>query len=480
MSGVYIKAAGMSKFGKSQQRLIYIIEDAVKDMGHSLEGIDAVYIGMMNPEAFIGIGNYASFVADRIGLPGVPSVRIETASSTGAAVLFQAYASVKSGLYKNVLVIAAEKMTHLPTPKVTSIISEVIDPSEKKTGASMPALAAMVTNRFIYENKISLKKITSALGEIAIKSHHYGCFNEYAQFRKEIDIEKYLESRFVSEPLRLYDCSPISDGAVAVIISSEKNDIEIAGVGQGTDKQALCRRKGGITSFASTRKASAMAYNMAGFGAGSIHISEMHDAFTPFELMGLVETGLIKLEDALKFYKEKNGWHDGILPVNISGGLKSRGHPVGASGLAQVVEAYKIMMEKYPPEIMPKKYDTALAHSIGGLATNNFVTILKRRTAIIKPLKEKVTAVLPVENTAKDKRYRIYSSTRLYTPPEGIESPHDLVILQRKDKLIMAVSKSAEVPKIGRLVHVNDKIAGNLVVKEDSVWQLLGFGKTAT
>jgi len=472
MINVYIKAAGLSKFGKSKQRLYSLIKDACADMNHPLEEIDAVYIGMMNPEEFIGIGNYASFIADKIGLSGVPSVRIETASSTGAAVLLQAYAAIKSGLYKNVLAVAAEKMTHLPTPQVTKIISEVIDPSERKTGASMPSLAALVTNRFMYEQKIKKEKFQQAMCSVAMKSHKYGALNPYAQFRKEITEEKYFDSKLVSDPLRLYDCSPISDGAAAVILSNEKGDVEIAGVGQGTDKQALSKRDS-ITSFASTRKAAADAYNLAGFGPSSIDFSEMHDAFTPFEIMGLLETGLVKVKDILKFYEDKEDHNTGRLPVNISGGLKSRGHPVGASGLAQIAESYRIMTEKYEKERMPAKYDTCLTHSIGGLASNNFVILMKRPDIKIKILSKKHIVKKEEKKESKDKRFQVFSYTRLYSPPSGFPTPLDLVILRRKGRLALARAETEQPLKIGQYVNFTQKVDGSIVVEKSSFLDLI-------
>ncbi|PLX67441.1 MAG: thiolase [Denitrovibrio sp.] len=474
--GVYLKAAGLSKFGKSDDKLIYKIREAIENMDADLSEIEAVYLGLMNPEAFTGVGNIASYVTDKVGLSGVPSVRIETASSTGAAVFYLAYAAVRAGLYKSVLVLAAEKMTHLSTPKVTKIISEVIEPSERKTGASMPSLAAMCARRFAYDNNISENRFTDVLAEVAIKSHHYGSLNPHAQFQKDITKEKYMNSKHVAEPLRLFDCSPISDGAAAVILTSEKTDITVAGVGQGTDKQALTKRDI-ITRFTSTQKAAITAYNMAGFGPENINFAEVHDAFTPFEVVGLLDTFLLEPKEVEKFYKNKEGYHNGKLPVNISGGLKSRGHPVGASGLAQIVECYRIMTGKYPKEITPEKTDIALTQSIGGLATNNFVTILKKTGAKVKPLPEPMVFKEPIIKPVKDKKYRIFSATRLYTPPEGFDSPLDLVILQRKDKLILARSVSGELPKIGNLVHIDEKIAGSLIVKKDDIFQLLGFKK---
>lgn len=474
---VYIKAGGLSLFSKSDEDLIKKIREAIKAMDTDLSDVDAVYLGLMNPEAFTGVGNIASYVTDRVGLSGVPSVRIETASSTGAAVLNLAYAAVKAGLYRNVLVIAAEKMTHLSTPRVTKIISEVIEPNERKTGASMPSLAAMCARRFAYEQGLNEKKFAEVLSAVAIKNHHYGKLNEKAQFRKDITHEDYLKSKFIAEPLRLYDCSPISDGAAALLITSEKTDVKIAGVGQGTDKQALTKRST-ITSFLSTRKAAIAAYNMAGFGPENVDFAEIHDAFTPFEVVGLIDTFLLKPEEVREFYKNKDGYHDGRLPVNISGGLKSRGHPVGASGLAQVVECYKIMMGRYPEEITPERTNVAITQSIGGLATNNFVTILKKTNAKTIPLKKPMVYEPKDEGgITEGKKYRIYSATRLYSPPEGFDSPLDLVILERKGRLFLARSSAENLPKIGDSVQIDEKVDGSLLVKHDGILYFLGLKK---
>ncbi|MBC7196551.1 MAG: thiolase family protein, partial [Deferribacterales bacterium] len=181
MNRIYIADAALSGFGKSKDSLVDIIREAVSNLNFDLKDIDAIFLGLMNPEGFLGVGNIASYVADKLGLSGKPAVRVETASSTGAAVLFYAYATLASGIYKNVLVLAAEKMTHLDTPRTTKLIAEVIDPYERKIGVSMPSLAAMVTNRFAYENKLNIVKLQNLLFAVAEKNHYYGKFNEYAQ-----------------------------------------------------------------------------------------------------------------------------------------------------------------------------------------------------------------------------------------------------------------------------------------------------------
>jgi acetyl-CoA acetyltransferase len=464
MNKIFIKQAALSKFGKSEKSLLKLIRESVENLQTDLSEIDAVFIGLMNPSSFAGIGNIASYVTDKINLSGIPSVRIETASSSGAAALYYAFASLKAGIYKNVLVIAAEKMTSLSTPKVTKIISEVIDPVENKTGASMPSLAALVTRRFAYENKISEDLLIKILSEIAIKNHHYGMYNEFAHIHKKITFENYKQSKFISEPLRLFDCAPISDGACSLILSSEAGNVEIAGVGQGTDKQALCKRKT-LTSFNSTKKAAKEAFDMSNISPSNIDFAEIHDAFTTFELTGLIDTGLVDKEKIIDFYLESKGYHNGILPVNISGGLKSRGHPVGASGLAQIVEAFKIINEEYPEKITPKKHMTALTQSIGGLASNNFVIILKHINCSYKFVNIPFSINSIEKKERKGRLPRIYSYTTLHTTPEGIPSPLTLTIINRRGKKILARYNSHIKPEIGMSIHIAEKNDGILYVE---------------
>ncbi|WP_238320645.1 thiolase family protein [Limisalsivibrio acetivorans] len=394
-------------------------------------------------------------ICDRIKIPGRPAIRVETASSTGAAAFFQAYASIASGIYKNVLVIAAEKMTHLGTDRVTEILASVIDPAERITGASMPSLAALCTNRFRHETRISEDKLSHILGSIAVKSHHYGAMNPMAQFRKEIDYDKYFSSKLVADPLRLYDCSPISDGSAAVLLTADETDIEVAGVGQGTDRQALCKRPS-ITSFYSTRKAAYDAYRMAGCSPSDIDFAEIHDAFTTFEMLGIVDTGLVDKSNIMEFYLDGAAYHDGSLPVNISGGLKSRGHPVGASGLAQIAEAFNIMSDRYPLDITPNNTDTCLTQSIGGLATNNFVIILKKRTKTFSKGTDFPKPEYSNVINRTSKRLKLFSKTTLHITPKGVPSPLNLVICNHEDKRFLA-RYEGELPRIGTALKIKGK-----------------------
>jgi acetyl-CoA acetyltransferase len=194
-----------------------------------------------------------------------------------------------------------------------------------------------------------------------------------------------MESRIVADPLRLLHCCPISDGAAAVLLIAEPTPVRVAGIGQGTDTLAL-RHRYSLTSFRATQEAARTAYAMAGFGPERVDFAELHDAFTPFELMALEDTGLVPPGKAGRATLDGDTALDGRLPINPSGGLKARGHPLAATGIAQIVECVWQLTGRAGPRQVDAR--VALAHSIGGLATNNWVTILETASVSGHPRSE--------------------------------------------------------------------------------------------
>ncbi|MGM0441705.1 MAG: thiolase C-terminal domain-containing protein [Elusimicrobiota bacterium] len=374
MKNVYIKGVGMTKFGRRNKSLINLMEDAASEAlkDGNREDVDALYIGAMNPEEFSNDSNIASVIADRLDLVPVPATRIETASSSGAAAFDEAIYAVASGYFDSVLAIAGEKMTGVTTPEASRILAEVIAPEERKYGATMPSMAAMITRRYMHEYGMKEKDFA----QVAVKNHYNAKDSPYAQFNKEITVEDVLNSKVISDPLKLFDCSPISDGAASILITSEKAGVKLKGLGQGSEHIQVTRRKS-FTSFASTKRAASKAYEIAGLGPEDIDFAELHDAFTPFEIIGMEDVGFAPPGRGWLAVKKGETRRTGRIPVNPSGGLKARGHPVGASGLAQVVEAtWQLRGEAEDRQIdRPLKY--GLTQSIGGLATNNMVIILE-------------------------------------------------------------------------------------------------------
>ncbi len=372
MAGIYLKSAGMTRFGKREESLPDLIFEAFQNAMEDVkeESIEAVYVGSMNPEEFTDCANISAVIADRLNLE-VPSFRIETASSTGAATFHAAAQGIASGLYDTVLVVAGEKMTHLPTPKVTHILSKVISSDERRYGATMPALAALITRWYMH--KFALDRETLAF--VARKSHHNGSLNPYAHFQKDVDLEKILNSRIIADPIRVYDCAPISDGACAAVLTSKECDIKVSGLGHAADTLSLQNRNS-LLEFKATQRAAKIAYEMAKISPRDVDVAEVHDAFTIFEIIDSEDMGFFKQGEGGKALKEGVTSINGDIPLNTSGGHKARGHPVGASGLAQIVEIYwQLKGEAQKRQVAGAKI--GLTQNIGGFANNNFVTILE-------------------------------------------------------------------------------------------------------
>ena len=371
MAGVYISDIGMTNFGRRKESLQNLIYEAYANATKSQEQqFDAIFIGCMNPDEFIGDSNFATLIVDHLGLYQTPSIRIDNAPASGSAAFEQAFFSIASDHYEKVLVLAGEKMSTLPTTKATKILSKLIDKYERSTGATMPALAALVTRRYMYEYGLSRENLALA----AVKNHHNGTLNSYAQFQKEVTVEEVLKSKMISDPLRLYDCASISDGACAAVLTSSKTDVKITGIGHATDFLSLQYRES-LTSFNATKIAAKRAYEMAHRKPKDIDVAEVHDAFTILEIVNPEDLGFFKPGAGGTALVDGKTDLNGELPINTSGGLKARGHPVGATGLAQICEIVWQLRGEAGKRQVPAKI--GLCHNIGGFVNNNIVTILE-------------------------------------------------------------------------------------------------------
>lgn len=371
---MWVAGAGMTRFGRRDEGLAELMAEAataaLADAG--VERPDAVVVAAMNPEEFTGDGNYGSLLTTHLGLARVPALRVETATSSGLAAIYSGFAAVAAGLHRQVLVVGGEKMTHLPTPRVSEIIGRSIDPYERRYGTTMPALAGLITRALMHRTGLTLKEIS----QVAVKNHAHGARNPYAHFREAVTLETVMASRVVADPLRIYHCCPISDGAAAVLLAAEPTAVRIAGIGQGMDSIAV-RYRADLTSFRATQAAAQVAYRMAGFGPERVEVAELHDAFSPFEIVSLEDTGLLPPGKAGRATLDGETAFEGRLPVNVSGGLKARGHPLAATGVGQVVElAWQLRGLAHGRQVEAR---VGLVQSIGGLAANNWIALLEAR-----------------------------------------------------------------------------------------------------
>lgn len=373
---VYISSVGMTKFGARKESLCELMVEAAQrtvSLLHSnRQDFDALFVGVMNPAGITGEDNTASMMADSLGLIPIPAFRVENAPATGSAAFHQAYIALLSGTYENVLVVAAEKMTNKSTKSLAGLLAKLTPRYERDLGLTVPALTALMARRYMYEFNVT----SEDLAQVAVKNHSNACLNPYAHFHKKITVDDVLKSPLISDPLKLYDCAPISDGAAACVLTSEKDDVKVAGIGCGTDT-FYYQHRDIISSFSATTKAADAAYSLSKIRPKDVDVVETHDAFTVLELINSEDLGFFdrgKSKDALRKGETEI---EGTLPINPSGGLKAKGHPVGATGLAQICELYWQLKE----EAESRQVDSpkvGLAHNIGGFGNNAAVTIVKR------------------------------------------------------------------------------------------------------
>ncbi|MHA2231842.1 MAG: thiolase C-terminal domain-containing protein, partial [Candidatus Hodarchaeales archaeon] len=349
-----------------------LLEAAEKAIGTIPQAeIDAIFVGSMNPDEFADVSSLPAFLADELGLIPKPAVRIDNSSATGSATLFQAYMGVKSGFFNTVLCVTGEKMTNVSTAKAGRILARVLAAKERRLGLTMPALASLACRAYMHRYNLSRDQ----LSQIPVKNHQNGLENPYAHFRKEITLETVRNSRMIADPLRLYDCSPMSDGAAAVVISNKKGPVKISGIGSGTDHLALQHRES-FTSSKATKNAARMAYEQSGLEPRNIDVAELHDAFSILEIIASEDVGFFPPGKGAIAAEKGDTLIEGAIPINPSGGLKARGHPVGATGLAQAIEIFwQLNNEADSRQIDGAK--RGLTQNVGGFASNNLVTILE-------------------------------------------------------------------------------------------------------
>jgi len=412
---VYIAAVGLTKVDLTGRIFASVFDLFAEAYRKALEDsvvrtFDAVQIGIMDSEEFENRANIATKVADRLGLTGIPAVRSETASSTGAAALHEAYYKVASGEFESVLVLAGERMKMVTTEVATTIMSKTVDPEERRFGFTMPALIALITQAWFRERKLRGRPVSDVLARLMHRAHALGSDNPLAAFYgKPEAIESYFDASRnlpVATPLMRKDCSPICDGAAALILTARPQAVRIAGLGSATDTSSILDRSL-LTSLEATRRAAKLAYWRAGIANPRELdglVVEVHDAFNSLLPIGLVDLDLIDPEHVIEAlvgdlrkpplspYQNPVTGPRGRMPTNLSGGLKARGHPVGGTGLFQIAENYLQITERVPnARAQVENAKIGISNSVGGPGNNNYVTVLeatdnrRRRDAVPEP-----------------------------------------------------------------------------------------------
>lgn len=382
MEKVCVLGAGSTKYGKLDDSITDITIQAsigaIESAGIDPKEIQAGYIsnvfGVADKQVHLG-----PVVMSNLGIPEKPSLSIESACGSGSVSFREAFANVAAGFYDAVLVAGTEKVTHTGTEWTTTYFSYCSDFFyEGGAGASFPGLFASMARAYLNE----FKATEEDLAAVAVKNHENGLLNPKAHLRKKITIDDVMKSAVVASPLKLYDCCPFSDGASAVILCSEKfakehskNYVNVIGSGRGGSPATLQGRDH-MTTIPSTKLAAQAAYKMAGITAKDIDFAEVHDCFTIAEVVDTEDLGFFEKGAGVQAVREGRTARNGDIPINPSGGLKAKGHPIGATGVGQVVEVFEQLTGK-AGERTVKDAKIGLTHNFGATGASCAVHIFQ-------------------------------------------------------------------------------------------------------
>ena len=384
MRSVSIIGVGLTRFGehwgKSFRELI--AEAGVRAIQSSEvagKDIEAIYGGCMASGRFIGQEHIGALIADQLGLNPIPSTRVEAACASGGAALRTGFLSIASGAHDIVAVGGIEKMTEVSTEQAGFALGGAGDQeTELFHGATFPSLYALMARKHMKEFKTTEEQ----MAQCSVQAHKNGLFNPNSQFHREITIEDVMNSGYVASPLKLLDCSPLTDGAAAVILcETEKarkiceNPVEIIASAQASDSLALTGRKS-LTEMAATVHASKLAYEQAKIKPKNIDFAEVHDCFSIANILAIEDLGFFKKGEGGKAVEQGKTALNSEITINSSGGLKC-GHPVGATGVKQAVEIFE-QLRGEAGKRQVKGAKIGLAHNVGGSGATAIVHIMRK------------------------------------------------------------------------------------------------------
>jgi acetyl-CoA C-acetyltransferase len=384
MSRVPIAGVGMTKFGKNGERTARDLfgeaaGKAFDDAGLTPDDVDEVFYGNFMGEIAEQQGHSGPLAADAAGVTG-PATRIESACASSGAAVRHGVNRIRNGDVDVVLVGGAERMTNLSTADGTAGLAAAADALwEIKAGVTFPGAYSLMANRYFHEHGGSREH----LAEVAVKNHDHALENELAQFQMEIDVDKVLDAPTVCSPFGLFDCSPMSDGGSAALLVSQDfaddhdlGDVAITGTGQDGDRLALHDRVS-MTRTPAAERAAEQAYDDASIGPDDVDVAEVHDCFTIAEVLAIEALGFYEQGEGITAAANGETAIDGDLPVNLSGGLKAKGHPVGATGGAQISELTKLLRGDHVNSDAVADAEIGLTHNAGGTVASCVVNVLE-------------------------------------------------------------------------------------------------------
>src|SRR3954447_6971285 len=383
MRPVAVIGAGKTPFGAFPDRDLRSLaveagQKCLRNANATPAQIQSFYLGNFSGPAFVGQNHLAPYVSTALGIEDVPATRIEAACASSGSAFYHAWTEVAAGIQDVVMVVGVEKMTSQTTARTSEILAQAGDCSgERRAGNTFASLFAMIARRHMHE--FGTKK--EHLASVAVKNHANGALNPDAHMRKTIILEQAMKGKPIADPLNIYDCSLISDGAAAVILAPldrahEFTDkpVRVLGIAQASDFVALDQKQD-ITTFPAIRRAADRAYKMAGLSAKDIQFAELHDCFTIAEIIASEDLGCCGRGEGGPYAFEGCTLRTGPRPINTSGGLKAKGHPVGATGVAQIYDLVQQIRGEAGERQIPR-HELGLAENLGGSGGTCVVTIL--------------------------------------------------------------------------------------------------------
>jgi acetyl-CoA C-acetyltransferase len=383
MRDVAVMGVGMIKWGELWDKSLrnIFVEAALKAIDDAgVDRIDSMYVGCMSSGLFVGQEHLGGLMADYLGVAPIPATRVESACASGGVAFRQGFIEVASGMSDIVLVGGVEKMTDVSGGGATFALATAADQEyEVYNGVTFPGLYAMMARAHMDRYGTTRDQ----LAQVAVKNHDNGSKNPFAQYPMKITLDQVKKAVMIADPLTILDCSPITDGAAAVVICpvemarklGKKPVVKVAGSGQASDTIALHQRKD-LTHLAATEAAARKAYEMAGVGPNDLDLVEVHDCFTIAEICAIEALGLVEKGRGGPATEKGETALGGRIPVNTSGGLKSKGHPVGATGVAQIVEVTE-QLRGDSGERQVKGARRGLTQNMGGTCASAAVHILE-------------------------------------------------------------------------------------------------------
>ncbi|SMO72031.1 thiolase domain-containing protein [Halorubrum cibi] len=385
MTEVRVAGVGLTRFGSHPERTGRDLFAEAADRAFADAGVDRNAVEELNYGNFMGAlaehqGHQAPLMAEAAGVR-CPATRYESACASAGVAVREAVRTVAAGDADVVVAGGMERMTNLDTEGATEGLAIAADDLfEVRAGVTFPGAYALMARAYFEAHGGSRED----LAHVASKNHENALPNEYAQFRTEVSVEEALDSPPIAEPLHLYDACPITDGASALVLVSEEyaaeNDVDapvaVTGTGQGTDRMALADRTDLAATPAAVDAATA-AYDDAGIGPADVDLAEVHDCFTIAEVLAIESLGLAEPGEGIAAARDGHTTADGDLPVNLSGGLKAKGHPVGATGGSQIAEVTRLLRGDHPNSEHVPDAEVGVAHNAGGTVASAVVHVLE-------------------------------------------------------------------------------------------------------